>query len=389
MNAKEFAKGIKKYNTTDRGISRLMFAVFLSSVFFVNNYTMETDGFSDVFLFGVSAVIVCIFSVYFYNTYIRIYSEDSELGINVEYLHNVVNVNAFSTKKYFACLRKNMLLWQIIMFGGMLIAGIIHKSITYAAGSVIVFTIPFIVGIVMEKRFAYMMTHRINFLHACIAGLSSAVLSIAAIIVAVIYLIIPVIMLWALISDGAAQGLNDNEIIYRSYNYSFMTAVVFLAIMIFLFALFFPLGKKTVLKRIILGIVTVLLCVTELVLERYSYTDTRPDGFTVVTFAGRNEYSFDDVEKYEICSGDGDIQVEVTFDDGNTCKLFSGTSTATDAYEETYYSEYNYTADLVKTLNEHGASGKLKDVDRLREEVDGLDEELSEGLEEIISLMSD
>ncbi len=62
-------------------------------------------------------------------------------------------------------------------------------------------------------------------------------------------------------------------------------------------------------------------------------------------------------------------------------------SLCTDAYTDAYYSEYNFVSDLIRLISANGAEGSIKDIDALLSDVEGMDKELSEGLEEIIEFL--
>lgn len=62
---------------------------------------------------------------------------------------------------------------------------------------------------------------------------------------------------------------------------------------------------------------------------------------------------------------------------------------ASELYEDKYYSDYNYMADMVERMQERNIPGNLRDVKLIREDVEGLDDQLKEGLEEIILKMGE
>lgn len=52
--------------------------------------------------------------------------------------------------------------------------------------------------------------------------------------------------------------------------------------------------------------------------------------------------------------------MRLTFKDGTKVKMFGNMSSCTDKWNEMYYSEYNYAADLVRKLKSTGAEYELR-----------------------------
>ena len=69
--------------------------------------------------------------------------------------------------------------------------------------------------------------------------------------------------------------------------------------------------------------------------------------------------------------------------------MFGDCESLFELYEDKYYSDYNYMADMVERMQERNIPGNLRDVKLIREDVEGLDDQLKEGLEEIILKMGE
>lgn len=388
MNVTAFAQKIKKDNRTDRDKCKCFFIIFLCSVFILTGYEDSTAfGAGD---FAVILLIVLLYSVSFYRQYIRV----TEKSADNKYLYNIVRAHAFNVKEYFLYIRKKQLVWQIAILAYIVAVGIIHKvagtvhiDISFFAAGIAAAIIPSIVGVIIQKDFEYRISNRcrqgFGFLKIIIGGL----LWLAEIILSFVIIFIVIFSVWAVISDSIAKDFNNSEIIYRTYSFTAVLTVMMIVAGLFIYVCVFYFEKKRVLLRIIFGALTIMLGIVEAILEQNNYVDIKMDEIIVVTFDGKTAYSFDEIEGYNICEEDEGIQVKMTFNDGNTVKLFSGLSTSTEAYDEIYYSEYNYVADLIRKFSEYEVEGSITDIDKLRDAVEGLDNELGDGLEEIIGFM--
>lgn len=388
MNVTAFAQKIKKDNRTDRDKCKLFFIIFLCSVFIFTGYADSTTfGAGD---FAVILLIVLLYSVSFYRQYIRVTAESADN----KYLYNIARVHAFNVKEYFLYIRKKQLVWQIVILSYIVAVGIIHKvagtvhiDISFFAAGIAAAIVPFIVGVIIQKDFEYRISNRcrhgFGFLGIIIGGL----LWLAEIILSVVIIFIVIISVWAVISDSITKDFNNSEIIYRTYSITAVFIVLLTVAALSIFACVFYFGKKRVLLTIIFGVLTILLGIVEAILEQNNYVDIKTDEIIVATFDGKTAYSFDEIKEYVIYEEDQGIQVKLTFDDSKTVKLFSGVSTSTEAYDAAYYSEYNYVADLIRKFSEYEVEGSITDIDELRDAVEGLDNELGDGLEEIIDIM--
>jgi hypothetical protein len=380
MNVVAFANEIKKGNKTNTIRSIVMFMVFLLAVFMSSagssTFSMRTE------ILGI-VLIVFLYGIEYWKSYLRI--EDGGFG-----LCSIARTNAFDVKGYFSYIRKKQVIWNVVILIYMIVIGLLTKNYIYVFCSIGVAVLPLIIGFGKQFIFVYYTRNRVKTWISVVGGIASFFEVFAIFVVSLFYLVAGFLLGYTILSDLATGGLNDKEILYRSSGFSYLFGglmIVWLLFAVsFLFSFRLACGKKKILIRSILGASVVILFVANIVLECNNYVEVGMDKITVATFEGRKVYSFDEIESYEIYDDDG-IQVKLSFQDGNTAELIGKTSTISDAYDELYYSEYNFVADLLPEFEACGAKGKIRDVEELRDEVAGMDSELSVGLEEIVSFM--
>ena len=114
------------------------------------------------------------------------------------------------------------------------------------------------------------------------------------------------------------------------------------------------------------------------------------DKIIVSNFDRTKEYSLSEIESFKVYEDDEELQVKVTFKDGFSETLFGSVSTNTEAFDEKYYSIYNFMEEMLPIYMENGAKGEIdkEDMEKLREIIKGYDKEIREAFEGIVELMS-
>ena len=387
VNIDLFTKEIKKNNDKDSKWSIMLFIAFICSTFFtMESDNKETAGF--VFLL-IKCLIILGFSIHYLNQYLSI---KMNMGFGIaenEYLYKVAKVQAFPVKEYFNYIRKKLLIWQVAILILGSIKAVMDKSYVEIIFVVFMSIIPALVSFVVQKMFEYRVSNRVNIGLDIFTGILKGIFEVLEIFAIFLYLIIGYIVVWAIISDAFVGKMNQNEIVYRSFKDEITFIVMLVSFIIFIFVCVFNFKTKGKFIRIFVGATLIVTAIVSIVMERNKYIDVTLDEIKVVNFSEKRAYSFDEVESFKVYMHDDSIQIKLFFDDGKAETVFGGVSTSTDTYEEEYFSEYNFAADLVSKLLDKGAKGSISDVEKLRSTVEGYDEELKNGLEEIIGLLGE
>ena len=98
-------------------------------------------------------------------------------------------------------------------------------------------------------------------------------------------------------------------------------------------------------------------------------------------------YGMNKIIQYRIFCQDDAIQMEVTFDDGEEVRLFSGISEETKEWSRRFYGDAVYVAYMVDRLRERGVVGKLEDQEKIENIMKNYDEELKEGFRHIVEVI--
>ena len=116
-----------------------------------------------------------------------------------------------------------------------------------------------------------------------------------------------------------------------------------------------------------------------------NYTLIEEERITVVQAGKAFSYQKSDVETFRIYANKHDlVGMELTFADGRKTEVFSDVVSNTDAWNELYYSDMNYAAALAGELIADGANAVIEDMSAI--EVDGLEDEVKKGYEQILEL---
>ncbi|MDY5576043.1 MAG: hypothetical protein SPF70_00980, partial [Lachnospiraceae bacterium] len=214
------------------------------------------------------------------------------------------------------------------------------------------------------------------------------IVRIAELIVAFVSISVGVIMVWAILGSLFAQDLDESRIVTRTYTYSGSLILIIIAVSLMAVQLL-NFGQK-IYKRIrwvYVGLI--ILAVGMLWIEGKFYTEFYEDKIVIADFSGKKEYDYEEIERFEIYEEHESIQMTIYFTDGEKVNLVGNVQEASELYEDKYYSDYNYMADMVERMQERNIPGNLRDVKLIREDVEGLDDQLKEGLEEIILKMGE
>lgn len=385
MDIATFAKEIKRNNDNDKRWSIIMFIAFLCSGF----VGIESEG-AEIGSVGagvMESVTVLFFSKHYLNQYLSI---KQNIGFGIaenEYLYKIARTQAFPVKEYFNFITKKLLIWQMIILIYSVVMAIIDKKYTGIISGFIMAMIPLGVSFIVQKMFEYRISHRVSGVADGLLGFLKGVSGIVEVVILFIYLITGFMIVWAICTDVFEKELNENEIVYRSFEDETIFTVMVVVFVIFVSTCMLDLKKKPVFTRILAGSIVAVVGIIGIISERNNYTDITLDKITVASSEEKKEYRFDEIKSFEVFCHNDSIQVRLYFNDENDILLFSGMGTSTEAYDEKYYSEYNFVADLVAKFLDYGIEGKMRDAGKLQNSVEGYDEKVKDGLGEIIELL--
>ena len=366
-------------------------------------FHVESTIIGDTTLVPGIVLIVCA-TVGYYRKYNRIWRTNGDI-IDVQSgrfrntkLLTVLKSHSFSAHRYYVALRKRFLLFQIAGSILLLSSYFITKGTQPLNMAIIILTVPVAIGYLYENYAEYVLTHRKN---AALSNLfsffESSVNVIGLLLAGLCALIFCLFCMGILVDERIINGY-DNNIPVRVENCTgvlifFVVIVVVLWMESMLSNSFF--SEVLLLKmrsmfsiRLILGgLVIILFCVYTFVGSR-NYIVLTDENFMITRSGESTEYTLDNVTEMDIYAGKDDtLQAKLTFDDGKSEELFTGTCSDTEGWTEKYYSDYNYVAHLVEKFVEKGVPCTLRDVDVLREDVSALDQECQEGFEKIVSAL--
>ena len=388
MNVNEFAKMISKHNEKDKRWSIICFITFIFTGFVGVD---ETTVLGKICFPLCGSIMIIFFTMHFLKKYLSIMLY---MGIDTatenEYLYNIAKTQAFPVKKYFDFLRKKLVVWQIVFFIITSVIFILHTNYIGILIAVVMALIPSVVCLVYEKRFNKEICTRNKNWEAFVGGCLIGITSLVEICISFVYLFLGYMMVWAITSDNLLGGLNENVILYRSYENEKTFGIMLFSFLIFVFACMYPLKSKFKVIRIILGIIVIGFGVVDAVMENNMYTEIYEDKIIVSNFDRTKEYSLSEIESFKVYEDDEELQVKVTFKDGFSETLFGSVATNTEAFDEKYYSIYNFMEEMLPIYMENGAKGEIdkEDMEKLREIIKGYDKEIREAFEGIVELMS-
>lgn len=128
-------------------------------------------------------------------------------------------------------------------------------------------------------------------------------------------------------------------------------------------------GSRTRVMRNV--IIKVLIGVALFILPQYYYDTYYEDRMVIHRFGITREYTWQDVESYEISRSvwGEDIQLCMRMKDGSKRKAVKSNSNRSEKYYDAYDNEVHYAAKMVEKLDAAGARGEIKYPDKIEDKM--------------------
>lgn len=394
MNIEMFAEWVQRKNKTGQNKVILAFIAFLGFDFLT---ALLSGNNSLLFLLaGQCIVVVTAMEVgrYQWNRY---------LYLNDKPISEITRLHAFPVKEYFSYVNKKMAVPTVllgifsVLFG--IFAGISGeekifewKSFLIMSGFGVICAIcPFLVGIWKKKFFMYQSKMgtggKLNIAHR----IGTALFLVVEALFLVCVTVVSVIFLWGLLFAVLQPPIEETSVVFRTYEYGNSFIFILLAVLGGLWILITSGYHIKKLKRTVIVIAAVFFAAAVVmgIAEMHIYTEFAENQIIVRRLWDTKIYEMEDIESFQIYDENDSIQMKLYFNDSQSVKMIGAAQEYNDLYDQTYYSEYNYLADYVEGLLEMEISGRIEDVEKLRENVKGLDTQLGQGLEKIINLLQE
>lgn len=385
MNIKEFAKELSKHNEKDKRWSIISFITFIFTGLVGVD---ETNMFGKIGFPVCGSIMIIFFTMHYLKRYLSIMFYMGFTTDN-DYIYGIAKTQAFQPKKYFAFLRKKLVLWQAIFFFIASVTFIMHKNYIGVLIAAFMGAIPMLVCLLYEKRFKKEICTRNQTWEEIVGGILKGIISVFEIFISILYMLLGFLFVWAIISDIFVGGLDENVILYKTYESGASFGAVLFSFIILVCFWMIPIKKKISIIRTILLVVVIGCGIVDIVMGKNLYTEIYEDKIIVSNFERKREYSIDEIQSFKVYEEDGEFQVKVTFKDGFCETLFGSVATNTEVFDEKYYSECNFMADMIPKFIENGAKGEIdmEDMEEIKEYKVNYDEEIM-GIEKIIEVMS-
>lgn len=377
MDTKAFATWMKKTNRSDIWRCLVLFAAAFASIFLDMDQFGVVGGLASALAFGESFFIV----------YLRIPVNLAKNQFADENLAELMRTHSFPVQEYFAYIRRRSLPWR----GALLLASIVFAAAERDAVKLLVgigvFAFSGIAGWCIQMMFGYRLTHRMPLPFGILCGLGRAVCGICRLYALAILLCVWVVV-YALVVDFAVAGWAAHEsVVYFLGGTWTMMAGILVFVLFLMSCLFHAAGNikgRDIRTAPLLGILAAVVFAGGIFVQMNNYTAVWADRIITSDFSGKKVYSCGAVKAFRVFEDDSDVQFEFEFSDGRRKKLDKGSITCSPAYEERYYSEYDFFAELVPQYLANGAECSVSDVDALRADVRDYDQQLRDGLERLI-----
>ncbi len=313
-------------------------------------------------------------------------------------LSDLLGTISFDPFTYFALLGKRLFPLQLCSAFVFILAGVFHfltmrDALAVAAAYVL---IPGITLAIRALEFHRSMTRGKGIGWHFLAGVGETICSMARVIM--VGMAFVCLMFWLIESFGIKPVMAevDENVAVRMCGGSMIAFVCSICTSVFLS--FFASGMyhdanfsvwKRWRMRIVLTLTVILTLSTGYCCYglRNEHVRLMEDSITVRRGGKDKVYGLNKITQYRIFCQEDAIQMEVTFDDGEEVRLFSGISEETKTWSQKFYGDAVYAAYLVDRLGERGVVGKLEDQGKIEENMKDYDEELKEGFRHIVEVI--
>ena len=305
---------------------------------------------------------------------------------------DTMRYHSFDAGRYFLKLCRTFIPVQLI---SLLITGalIITKIYGHKDGFILLILITVIPEIVFGIRYLtvrYILSHseESKYLFGAVNVLIKFLMFLGFIICSVV-----LILVTAAIPSSAIMMKNiDQESVIRigSDTGVFIVLIVASGLAMLVLALdILPVVTSAKKKFQVIGAVVFVLSITAFcIFGTQKHIVISEDSFLVKNFGYEKEYSYDEVKNYRVYADEqSSFQMELTFDDDKSYKLFLGTADDTEGWKERFATDYDYAVFLAGKLKDKGISGELQDPEKLEELVSGMDKSCRAAYVELAEIM--
>lgn len=385
--SQQVASMVKKNNQLD-----ILKCVVLFVALFIGLLIEKEETFQMALFMGGAIA----YGASYFNQYlrVRIYKKEDKKEdlFGYETIVGIMRTQAFAVHEYFSYIRKRFFLWQAILGLEAVILFIVKTDFRILLLGIGIVVFSSLAGWCFQFLFLYRLTHRVPIWLSVLCALGKGCCWIAE-VSSLIDLLLAWFLGYAILSDFFCGRWEEQEIVYHVFGGDWIVVVGILTFIIFVsvclwgsFFAYIVSGKKMILA---LGILWIAVFAMGILIQANNYVEVTPEEIVSADFSGKKTYSIEDIKEFWVYEEDFSIQLEVEFLDGNHAKLCGGSISTSTAYDETYFSEYNFFAELIPQYLSNGAKGNISDIDTLREGVLEYDPQLSEGLEKIIAVMGE
>ena len=289
---------------------------------------------------------------------------------------DIMKYHSFDMAEYIGSVYKKIIPLQIVTVGvtmGLMALKIVPFMVAgiYSLGILI---IPVLTVFLYSAIAGYKMNHNTGLGFNVIMGLIRGVYSwIKVFAVGVAFVLIGLLIVAVCSSSKLMKGI-DQSVPVRFSSDSSLYMIIFIIGLVGLSVFVTDVGKDIIsvnwnrIKNKITALIAIVVLAAGVLICYISLNENvrlEEDGITVTHKGKAVEYAFSDIDSYRIYDHDSSIQMELTFKDGSTAKLYRDNPDDTDAWTERYHSDYLYTAYLAEKLDELGVKGSLEDAEKL------------------------
>lgn len=289
---------------------------------------------------------------------------------------DIMKYHSFDMAEYIGSVYKKIILLQIVTVGvtmGLMALKIVPFMVAgiYSLGILI---IPVLTVFLYSAIAGYKMNHNTGLGFNVIMGLIRGVYSwIKVFAVGVAFVLIGLLIVAVCSSSKLMKGI-DQSVPVRFSSDSSLYMIIYIIGLVGLSVFVTDVGKDIIsvnwnrIKNKITALIAIVVLAAGVLICYISLNENvrlEEDSITVTHKGKVVEYAFSDIDSYRIYDHDSSIQMELTFKDGSTAKLYRDNSDDTDGWTVRYHSDYLYTAYLAEKLDELGVKGSLEDAEKL------------------------
>ena len=330
---------------------------------------------------AVSGILLAIASVLFFRKYTELVpttrekikkngQRPADILIHTS-LSEIVRTHAFDVKAYFCLLIERFMIVQGVSIALIMLMAafkvIVMSSALVYSGMILI--IPLVIWDWETVLMDAARTHKKGAAYTAFMSIYYFIESIIAVCILAYVFVTVVLLISGFVQSKMLLGDIDAQVIAKVGTDDWIT--VLLIILALVLAVFFAdvnqliihIRWTKIMKSVVTGIVLtiVILFVLQGIGCKKDHIVLWENSISVKQVGFEKTYSFDEIKAYSVYYKDTDIKMKVTFSDGRSEDIFYSSSTYTDGWEERYYSDYQYAAELVDMLLQKGVPGTVEE----------------------------